>query len=45
MDSTALDSKLAVLTVKPERFLVRGEKLEAVEKFLSKAKPDMEVRI
>jgi len=45
MNSAAIDSKLTVLTVQPERFLVRGGKLKAVEKFLSKAKPDMEVRI
>jgi hypothetical protein len=31
--------------VRPERFLVRGAGLAAVEKWLAKAKPDMEVRI
>ncbi len=31
--------------VRPERFLVRGVGLGAVEKWLAKAKPDMEVRV
>ena len=34
-----------VLVVKPERFLLRGEKLAAVERFLSKSQPDIRVRI
>jgi hypothetical protein len=42
--STSSDSSVKILTT-PERFLVRGEKLVAVEKWLAKAKPDMEVRI
>jgi hypothetical protein len=43
--STEIDRTSAVLTIKPERFLVRGEKLSIIEKFLTKAKPDMSVRL
>ncbi len=41
----ALSEDVAKLIVQPERFLLRGEKLEAVEKFLAKAHPDISVRI
>lgn len=44
-ESSAIDADSVALTVRPERFRVRGEKLAAIEKFLAKAKPDMEVRI
>jgi hypothetical protein len=50
-DSSILDassmsgSAVAQIIVSPERFLVRGAKLTAIEKFLAKARPDMEVRI
>ena len=33
------------LLIKPERFLLRGEKLETMERFIAKAKPDISVRI
>lgn len=33
------------LVIRPERFRVIGKSLPAIEKFLAKAKPDMEVRI
>jgi hypothetical protein len=35
----------AALTLPPERFVVRGEKLAGIERFLSRATPDMRVRI
>jgi hypothetical protein len=35
----------ATLMIRPERFLLRGEKLEAMERFIAKAKPDIAVRI
>jgi hypothetical protein len=50
-DSSILDASSASSTsavkviVSPERFLVRGAKLALIEKFLARAKPDMEVRI
>jgi hypothetical protein len=50
-DSSILDASSAANTsavriiVKPERFLVRGAKLTLIEKFLTKAKPDIEVRL
>jgi hypothetical protein len=43
--STLISTEAFALTVRPERFLVRGEKLEAVEHFLAKAKPDMKIRL
>jgi hypothetical protein len=43
--SAVIDKRTALLTVPPERFRVRGDKLAAVEKFLLKAKPDMSVRL
>jgi hypothetical protein len=42
--SASSDSSVKILT-RPERFLVRGEKLVTIEKWLAKAKPDIEVRI
>ena len=46
LDASSMSSVTAVkVLVSPERFLVRGTKLILVEKFLAKAKPDMEVRI
>lgn len=44
-EPAAIDLNSVALTVRPERFRVRGEKLVAIEKFLAKTKPDMEVRI
>lgn len=44
-ESSAADPDAVALIVKPERFLLRGERLMAVEKFLSRAKPDISVRI
>jgi hypothetical protein len=35
----------AILRIKPERFLLRGENLAKMEKFLQKNKPDISVRI
>jgi hypothetical protein len=43
--SAPADPALMSVIVQPERFLVRGEKLNTIEKWLAKAKPDMEVRI
>jgi hypothetical protein len=43
--SAKVDSTLMSVIVQPERFRVRGEKLANIERFLVKAKPDMEVRI
>jgi hypothetical protein len=43
--SAHIDETVAQLVIRPERFLVRGEKLVTVEKFLRKARPDMEVRL
>ena len=40
-----IESKLVSIIVAPERFRVRGDKLSSIEKFLSKAKPDVAVRI
>ncbi len=40
-----VDSKLVSIIVAPERFRVRGDKLDSIEKFLAKAKPDVSVRI
>lgn len=40
-----LDRSVVRLTVRPERFRVRDEKREVLERFLAKATPDMEVRI
>jgi hypothetical protein len=46
LDASSMSSANAVsIVVSPERFLVRGAKLTLIEKFLAKAKPDMEVRI
>ena len=39
------DPSLLSILVRPERFLLRGDKLEALEHFLLKSKPDMQVRI
>jgi hypothetical protein len=44
-ESSATETDAVALIVKPERFLLRGERLTAVEKFLSRAKPDISVRI
>jgi hypothetical protein len=45
-DASSFDSADAAKEIlRPERFLVRGEKLVTIEKWLAKAKPDMEVRI
>lgn len=44
-EASATDANAVTLIVKPERFLLRGERLASVERFLSKAKPDMSVRI
>jgi len=35
----------ATLLIRPERFLLRGDKLEMMERFIAKAKPDISVRI
>src|ERR1700679_2106144 len=43
--STVIDESSVVLTVRPERFRVRSEKLAAIERFLVKAKPDISVRL
>jgi hypothetical protein len=43
LESAAIDAQSATLTV--QRFRVRGEGLATIEKWLAKAKPDMEVRI
>ena len=43
--SSIIDSSSVALTVRPERFRVNSDQLTSVEKFLAKAKPDMEVRI
>ncbi len=43
--SAVLDKRSVLLTIPPERFRVRGEKLAAVERFLAKAHPDMSVRV
>lgn len=40
-----IDSALVTVVVPPERFRIRGEKLDSIERFLSKAKPDVAVRI
>ncbi len=42
---TVIDSTSSTLVVAPERFLVRGGKLEILEKYLSHAIPDMQVRM
>ena len=39
------DPALLSLVVTPERFLVRGDKLAALEKYLKRAQPDMHIRI
>ena len=44
-DVPALSDGTANLLIKPERFLLRGEKLETMERFIAKAKPDISVRI
>jgi len=44
-DVPALSDGTATLLIKPERFLLRGEKLETMERFIAKAKPDISVRI
>ena len=44
-DVPALSDGTATLLIKPERFLLRGEKLETMERFIAKAKPDIAVRI
>ena len=36
---------LVSVVVAPERFRIRGEKLNVIEKFLSKARPDVAVRV
>ncbi len=43
--SSVIETNSISLTVRPERFRVRGEQLVAVEKFIAKANPDMEVRL
>jgi hypothetical protein len=42
---SSVETGSAVIVVKPERFLVRGEKLSALDKYLAKARPDIEVRM
>jgi len=45
-DVSSFDSTNAAKEIlRPERFRVRGEGLVAIEKYLAKAKPDIEVRI
>ena len=44
-DLSHLDEEPAALLIKPERFLLRGDKLETMERFLVKNKPDISVRI
>jgi hypothetical protein len=44
-DGVAVTEDEAALLVRPERFLLRGEKLAAMERFLAKGKPDIRVRI
>jgi hypothetical protein len=44
-DVPPLSDGSATLLIRPERFLLRGEKLEAMERFIAKAKPDIAVRI
>jgi len=39
------DATAAEIVVPPERFLLRGEKLARLENFISRAQPDMKVRI
>jgi len=39
------DAEAVKLIVKPERFLLRGENLASVEKYLSNEKPDIRVRL
>jgi hypothetical protein len=43
--SYVLSGNSTALTVRPERFKVRSEKLASIEKFLAKAKPDISVRV
>lgn len=43
--NTESDPALLSVVVRPERFLVRGEKLTTSERYLDKARPDMQVRI
>ncbi len=44
-DLSQRDEEPASLLVRPERFLLRGEKLETMEQFLVRTKPDISVRI
>ena len=44
-DPSVFLTAVTALRIKPERFLLRGEKLAAVERFLAKRQPDMRVRI
>lgn len=44
-DGTPIHDGAASILIKPERFLLRGEKLETMERFVAKAKPDISVRI
>jgi hypothetical protein len=44
-DLSHLDEEPALLLTKPERFLLRGGKLETMEQFIVKTKPDISVRI
>ncbi len=44
-DVPPLSEGTATLLIRPERFLLRGEKLEKMERFIAKAKPDMFVRV
>ena len=44
-DPSVFLTATASLRIKPERFLLRGEKLAAVERFLAKRQPDMRIRI
>jgi hypothetical protein len=43
--SYVLSGNSTALTVRPERFKVRSEKLASIEKFLAKSKPDISVRV
>ena len=43
--NTESEPSLLSLLVRPERFLLRGEKLDELELFLVRAKPDMQVRV
>jgi hypothetical protein len=44
-DVSQTNEEPALLSIRPERFLLRGEKLDSMEKFVVKTKPDMSVRI